>query len=42
MMKQTARKKTGRGTAAAYLVSAPSLALIFLIVVFPILYTGYI
>ena len=42
MMKQTARKKMGRGTAAAYLVSAPSLALIFLIVVFPILYTGYI
>ena len=33
--------KTKR-TFAAYLVSAPSLTLIFLIVVFPILYTGYI
>ena len=33
--------KTKR-TLTAYLVSAPSLTLIFLIVVFPILYTGYI
>lgn len=42
MTKQSARPHAGRKTAAAYLVSAPSLVLIFLIVVFPILYTGYI
>lgn len=34
--------KKKKGTLAAYLVSAPSLTLIFLIVVFPILYTAYI
>ena len=41
-MKQPTNKKAGRKAAVAYLVSAPSLVLIFLIVVFPILYTGYI
>ena len=40
-MKQSP-EKTGKRTAVAYLVSTPSLVLIFLIVVFPILYTGYI
>ena len=41
-MKQPKEKQTGKKTAIAYLVSVPSLILIFLIVVFPILYTGYI
>ena len=41
-MKQPTNKKAGRKAAVAYLVSAPSLVLIFLIVVVPILYTGYI
>ena len=41
-MKQTSKKKNVRRTVKAYLVSAPSFALIALIVVFPILYTGYI
>ena len=35
-------KKRRRDTLWAYLCSAPSLLLILLIVVFPILYTGYI
>lgn len=41
-MKHAANPKPGQKTLRAYLVSAPSLVLIFLIVVFPILYTGYI
>lgn len=41
-MKKSNRTIAGKRTAVAYLVSAPSLVLIFLIVVFPILYTGYI
>lgn len=36
------KQKAARGTAVSYLVSAPCLILIGLIVVFPILYTGYI
>ena len=36
------KQKTARGTAISYLISAPCLILIALIVVFPILYTGYI
>ena len=36
------KQKTIRNTAVSYLVSAPCLILIGLIVVFPILYTGYI
>ena len=38
----TRRRKAARGTLVSYLVSAPCLILIGLIVVFPILYTGYI
>lgn len=41
-MKKAVRAKACRRALTAYLVSAPSLVLIFLIVVFPILYTGYI
>ncbi len=41
-MRQPSRKKNFQRTVKAYLVSAPSFALIALIVVFPILYTGYI
>lgn len=41
-MKKSNRTIAGKRTAVAYLVSAPSLVLIFLIVVFPILCTGYI
>lgn len=41
-MKQSPQKNLGKRTAEAYLVSSPSLILIFLIVVFPILYTAYI
>lgn len=42
MRKASPKQRRGRQTAIAYLVSAPSLILISLIVVFPILYTGYI
>ena len=41
-MKKPAIKNTGKKALISYLVSSPSLALIFLIVVFPILYTAYI
>lgn len=41
-MKQPSKLKEARRTAIAYLVCAPSLILILMIVVFPILYTGYI
>lgn len=41
-MRQPSRKKNIHRTVKAYLVSAPSFALIAIIVVFPILYTGYI
>lgn len=41
-MNQPSKKKNVQRTVRAYLVSAPSFALIALIVVFPILYTGYI
>ncbi len=44
LLSLTPQKKAAnrRRTLGAYLVSAPSLALILLIVVFPIVYTGYI
>lgn len=41
-MRETKRKTTSSETVRAYLCSAPSLILICLIVIFPILYTGYI
>lgn len=41
-MRETKRKITSSETVRAYLCSAPSLILICLIVIFPILYTGYI
>lgn len=41
-MKACDKKKMKRDTVIAYLWSAPSLLLILLIVIFPILYTGYI
>ena len=41
-MNQPSKKKNVQRTVRAYLVSAPSFALIAIIVVFPILYTGYI
>ncbi|MBR1692037.1 MAG: sugar ABC transporter permease [Lachnospiraceae bacterium] len=42
MNSDTKKKKKRADTLFAYLWSAPSLLLIFLIVIFPILYTGYI